>query len=109
MYPVVCNTQGGAPVLQHLPRGFQSALLVPQGYGKHYQETYDHALSPSDWLEVTSDDILQYIMSDEYMIFNNTLGSCKAITAGAPAVKLQPIPCSTSPHLLLCHLLLTQS
>ena len=87
MYPVVCNTKsGGAPVLQHLPLGFQSALLVPQGYGKYYQETYDHALSPSDWLKVTSADILQYIMSDEYMFYNNTLGS----STGAP-VKQKPI------------------
>ena len=91
-YPV-CSAKGCAPVSRHLPPGFQSALLVPQGYSKYYQETYDHTLSPSDWLNTTTEDINQYIMSDEYMYFNNTLGSCTgSTTTTTDALVVTPIP-----------------
>ena len=71
------DTDVQPPVRTPLPLGNQTRLLVPQGYRNYFETTNKRSLNPSDWMCITVDDIRTYMMSSEFMFFNNSLVSTK--------------------------------
>jgi hypothetical protein len=61
------------PVQKFLPRGSQTRLLVPQGYQNHFETTNRRPINQTDWMCTTIEDIKVYMMSSEFMYFNNSV------------------------------------
>jgi len=55
-----------------LPRGNQTQLLVPKGYREYFHMIHQRSITDSDWLVTTRDEINDYLMSIEYMYYNNS-------------------------------------
>ena len=73
------------PVQRTIPMGNQTRLLIPQGYRVYFNNNSQRAMTSYDWLLTTADDINDYMMSDEYMYFNNSDGS-SSVPGPPPAV-----------------------
>jgi len=79
-----------------LPAGYQRILLVPQGYRLFFKKSHHRFMGPADWLTITSDDILAYYMSDDYLRYFISLGllSHEVVAPLTTSVtKLVPCPC----------------
>jgi len=73
------------PVQRTIPRGNQTCLLIPQGYRAYFKNNNQRDMTSYDWLLTTVDEINEYLMSDQYMYFNNSDGS-STVPGPAPGV-----------------------
>ncbi len=72
-------------VRMSLPKGNQTQLLVPQGYKIYFQSTHQRPINNIDWMVTTTDEINDYLMSNDYMYFNNSDGT-STVPGPAPGV-----------------------
>lgn len=77
-------------VRMSLPKGNQTQLLVPQGYKIYFQSIHQRPINNIDWMVTTTDEINDYLMSNDYMYFNNSDGT-STVPGPAPGV-LKPRP-----------------
>ena len=75
------DTSVQPPVRKLLPKCFQIRLLVPQGYRNHFETTNKRPIDQTDWMCATVEDIKVYMMSTEFMYFNNS----DAMSTNVPA------------------------
>jgi hypothetical protein len=61
------------PVRKLLPRADQTRLLVPQGYRNYFETRNKRPIDPTDWICTTVDVVDAYMMSSDFMYFNNSI------------------------------------
>ena len=63
-------------IRKHLPIGNQTRLLAPQGYCEFMKNKFQNNMQQdSDWLFTSDAEIKRYLMSSDYMYFNNSNGT----------------------------------
>ena len=72
-------------IRKHLPIGNQTRLLAPQGYREYIKNKFQNDMKDADWFFTTDADIKRYLMSSEYMYFNNSNGT-STVPGPAPGV-----------------------
>ena len=72
-------------IRKHLPIGNQTRLLAPQGYREYIKNKYQNDMKDADWIFTTDADIKRYLMSSEYMYFNNS-NRTSTVPGPAPGV-----------------------
>jgi hypothetical protein len=65
--------------------GNQTRLLAPQGFCEYNKNKFQREMNTSDWIFTTEDNINQYLLSSDYMYFNNSNGT-STVPGTAPGV-----------------------
>jgi hypothetical protein len=73
------------PIRKHIPMGNQTRLLAPQGFREFTKDKFKKEMNTSDWIFTTEDDINRYLLSSDYMYFNNSNGT-STVPGTAPGV-----------------------
>jgi hypothetical protein len=73
------------PIRKHIPMWNQTRLLAPQGFREFTKNKFQREMNTSDWIFTTEDSINRYLLSSDYMYFNNSNGT-STVPGTAPGV-----------------------